>query len=169
MKAIFLVVPVWLSLSMAATAAQCPYSGATYLTPDSRFSIRFVKVPRLRGQVSDLGLRVRDEHARKDVVYYYFDEGSAPRITLISTTNVSLAGWRANPDGGVRPHGAATFIGLDPNGHIDQTAPSSEASAPRFVIIPELGEVLKNSGISFLRNDAFIRTSCSQVTRRRKL
>src|SRR4051812_48175499 len=92
-------------------------------------------------QVSDLALRVRDERSTKDVVYYFFDEGSAPFITLISTTDVRQRGWHIDPDGGIRPHGTASFVGLHTNGRIEQSAPWSGQWAAPIIIIPELGQV----------------------------
>lgn len=147
-------------LSTMASAGQCRYSAAHYSSPDHRLAVDFIKIHASPGLVSNLAMRVRDESARRYVAYYYFDEGSAARIALISTTDVSRPGWRADPDGGARPHGTATFIGLSGNGRLEQTAPSSANRAPQFVIIPELGQLLKASGVSIRRNDAFTLTSC---------
>lgn len=166
MKArLFLLLASIVTCPVRAATAGCPYLAARYRPPSGEISLQFLKIPQSRGQVSDLALRIRDERSGKDVGYYYFDEGSAPKISLISTTNVSVPGWRANPDGGIRPHGPATFIGMSSDGLIEQSPPSSRKTAPRFVIIPELGAVLKGSRISVRRYDAFTLVSCAARSR----
>lgn len=161
MKACLIVFAAFFSPTAVAASA-CPYSRAHYSTPTGDLALDFLKISPARGMVSDLALRVRAQRSAKDVAYYYFDQGSAPKITLISTTDVSARGWRVNPDGGIRPHGTATFIGMAADGRLEQTAPTSKTMARRFLIIPELGQVLKASGISVRRDDAFVLASCKR-------
>lgn len=162
MKSIsFIFAGLALLASRAEANVRCPYSNARYLVPGGRFEMAFYKVRRESGQINDLTLRIRDNRSRKSLVFYYFDQGSAPQIQLISTTDPSVHGWHITPDGGVRPHGTATFLAMDQTGRLEQTAPMSTTSASNYIIVPELGQLLKTTGISSSRNDAFVFASCS--------
>lgn len=59
-------------------------------------------------------------------------------------------------------YGSATFIGLREDGHILQTSPSSRSTAPRYIVIPELGQVFKTANFPGLTNNAFVLASCEK-------
>jgi hypothetical protein len=122
----------------------------------------FPDVAKQNELISDIAVRIRNLKTGQDLAWYYFDEGSAPRISLISTTDVRRSEWSPDPDGGRRPYGSATFIGLREDGHILQTSPSSRSTAPRYIVIPELGQVFKTANFPGLTNNAFVLASCEK-------
>jgi hypothetical protein len=155
---------------LAAAAAPdgqfCTFERAHYRTP--QMTLSFVGIGGHEDMVSDLAMHVRDRRTGRDIGWYYFDQGSAPRISLISTTDPTVRGWKHDPDDGERPHGSATFLGMNADGSLLQSPPSSRSRATQFVIIPELGEVLKGerwgqadgNGIQASGNDGFVLTGC---------
>lgn len=132
------------SLAAATPAAHCDILHARYQAPGApAYHLHFVRLASREGVVSDIGIHIFGNDPKAEL-WYYPDEGSARKISLISTIDPTRHGWHAVPDGGVRPHGSATYIGMHSDGIIDEDAPTSGSQAPAFVIIPELGQVYKN-------------------------
>ena len=143
---------IWLVAALVLSATpparhstqSCDILHAEYDAPATpRFHLRFVRLASSAGVVSDIGLHIFSDDPRAEL-WYYPDEGSAPRISLISTTDPTATGWHAEPDGGVRPHGTATLIAMRDDATIWPSAPSSQSPPPRYVIVPELGEVYRH-------------------------
>ena len=112
------------------------------------YTLTFHRVSSRTGLPSDVAVLIKDGKSGADT-WYYFDEGSALTVSLISTDNPTIKGWQASVDGGVRPHGPATFIGLTKGGKILNTSPTSSSAAPESIIIPELAQTLRNSRTQF--------------------
>jgi hypothetical protein len=124
------------------------------------YDLAFSTVADANGLVSDVAIEIRESTSTRKT-WYYFDEGSSQRISLISTDNPTAKGWHAVPDGGVRPHGPATYIGMDRLGNISWLSPKSTANAPYFIIIPELADTLRHERVAF-NPSAFVLTKCDR-------
>lgn len=142
-----------------APVNSCDLLHADYVAPGkSQYRLRFVMLASPKGVVSDIGLHIFSTD-RKAELWYYPDEGSAPRVSLISTTNPTKPGWHSEPDGGARPLGSATLIAMDVDGRIAPDAVNSKSVPPRYVIVPELGSVFKGLNRDY-RPAAFVFKSC---------
>lgn len=146
--------------AVGAGARDCTLRNASYAAPVSHLRLSFAFVGRPHELVSDLALHIVEPRSKKQF-WFYFDQGSAPQVSLISTTDATKPNWSPNPDGGVRPYGTATFIGLRKDGRILFDAPSSKTLAPQYIIIPELAALFKAIRLWGVDANAFVFTSCS--------
>lgn len=147
--------------SVAKAAHGCNVLHARYAAAgESQYTLSFARLALSEQSVSDIGLRI-DFKPSGRVLWYYFDQGSAPRVALISTDDFTRSNWRVVPDGGVRPYGSATFIGVGPVGNILQDAPTSSSNAPAAIIIPELAQALNGQEPDY-KPSSFKLQSCSQ-------
>lgn len=154
---------VW---ALVLSAASIPHAGpscnilhARYdLAGAPEYHLQFVKLASSKEVISDIGIHIYSTDPKAEL-WYYLDEGSIPRVSLISTTDPTKPGWHAEPDGGIRPHGSATFIGMNEDGTIAPDAVNSSSSPPRYVIIPELAQVYKGLRINYWPG-AFVLKSC---------
>ena len=145
----------------AANPHRCAAKNAVYASPISGMSLSFIDIGRRRGIISDLAVRILERRTHHEF-WYYFDQGSAPKISLISTTGVTGPTWSPGPNGGKPPYGTATFIGLRKSGEILFDAPSSKSAAPDYVIIPELAGVFKTMRLWDVDANAFVLIGCSK-------
>ena len=146
------------ALSLRHSLQTCDILHVEYVAPGTpSYHLRFVRLASRAGVVSDIGLHIFSDDPRAEL-WYYPDEGSAPHISLISSTDPTARGWHAEPDGGVRPHGSATLVAMRDDLTIWQTSPSSRSIAPLYLIVPELGEVYKNTARYWPA--AFVRRGC---------
>lgn len=132
----------------APEGGACKAASAQYQSTGSagdRAELRFAKV-QAPGFKSDLALGVRSA-ATKDFHWFLFDRGSARYLNLISTTDIKQPNWTApTPDGGKRPLGEMHYIGLDSSlAQIDQI-PDSGATAPNYIVLPDVQEVFVRRG-----------------------
>lgn len=156
---------VWLIAAVALAnvgpaerAKSCKILKADYAAAGKpQYRLKFVKLG--SPAVSDIGLHIFSSDPRAEL-WYFPDEGSAPRVSLISTTNPTVPGWHPEPDGGVRPHGSATLIAMAADGTIMPNVVTSRSRAPRYVIVPELGQVYKGIGSVAYWPAAFVLKSC---------
>lgn len=154
--------PLWAlvlsAASVAHAAPSCDILHARYdLAGEREYHLQFVKLASSKEVVSDIGIHIYSTDPKAEL-WYYLDEGSIPRVSLISTTDPTKSGWHGEPDGGIRPHGWATFIGMNDDGRIMPLAPTSHSLPPRYVIVPELAEVYRH--IVPYEPGAFILKSC---------
>jgi hypothetical protein len=156
------------ALMIASTTAgptssshRCALGDATYISPVSHLRLSFLGIEKRRDLISDIAVHITEPRSHRQF-WYYFDEGSAPKVSLISTTDVTARNWRPNPDGGERPYGYATFIGMRKSGEILFDAPSSKSTAPHYVLIPELAGVFKTIRLWGVDANAFVLTDCSK-------
>ena len=150
------------SISPAASTrsgAACRLIDTTYVSSSTdRLQISFARLPAAAGALNDLALHLRSRD-RSVERWYYFDEGSARRVALISTLDPTGKGWKVSPDG-KRPFGNVTYIGLDGLGDIAEAAPTRTQSPPRYIIIPELAEALRTVAPGY-RSSAFRIKGCA--------
>jgi hypothetical protein len=131
-------------LPTVATAA-CPITGATYSTP-SGARAEFRSVGSI-GWMSDLAIGVRSG-TNRPTHWFLFDRGSARYINLISTTDVTRAGWRPpSADGGVRPLGETHFVAASRDLVVSEEVPTSHTAVPYYLFFPDLPELLAHSPI----------------------
>lgn len=162
MKIAWLITPaVAIVAAPAIASSQCTFNQAEYSTPDSRLNLSFVNIGHRSDITGDLALRISDARTGKNLFWYYFDEGSLPRTTLISTTNVLSANWHPDPDDGDRPYGTAIFVGMNRDGRLLQSAPTSSQRATSYILIPDLAEVFKVARMWGRTNGAFVLKSCA--------
>lgn len=160
MKKIPMVVSIFLAAlgSSAQAQTKCTIGQSLYESSRNRsYTLSFVSLKPADYQVSDTAIRIESK-SNNTVIWYYFDQGAIPRVALISTTNPTKVGWHVEPDG-LRPNGTATFVGMDNQGNILDRAPKFHSLAPKFIVIPELAEVYRNSRHAF-RPAAFVFKSC---------
>src|SRR4051812_22204866 len=98
------------SAGAVAPWPRCTIGDAVYTMPASQLRLSFVGIGKRRDLISDIAVHITEPRSHRQF-WYYFDEGSAPKVSLISTTDVTARNWRPNADGGERPYGYATFIG----------------------------------------------------------
>jgi len=125
-----------------ACAHACPVEQAHYVM-DGQPGVEagFRPVGRYKGWISDVAFFVRTP-ARTD--YFLFDQGSAPYVSLISTTDVTEVGWAPpDPDGGVRPLGGMTYYSLHADRSFYQNViPKAGEEAPAQIFLPDLAEIM---------------------------
>jgi len=119
----------------------CPIVNATY-SGDDGATATFRQVARQGLWVSDLALGVRGATGHP-IHWFLFDQGSARYINLISTTDVTRKGWMPpSADGGERPLGDTHFIAVARSLAVILRVPTSRDSAPEYLLLPDLPEVL---------------------------
>jgi len=156
----FLVAVMGLALGQGAATGGCTIASAKYVAVGQpQYRLSFARLGSGSGTMSDVALHVRSGSGGGEA-WYYFDRGSARRVALVSTNDPTSPGWKAQPDGGVRPFGSATFIGMSKAGAIADMVPNSSSAAPDFVVIPELAETFRGREYAF-RAAAFVLDSCS--------
>jgi hypothetical protein len=164
--------PIVLALALFAQAhgaegqpgpSMCDITRASYIAagqPDYRLS--FARLRSSDGLVTDLGLHVRSASGKVDL-WWFFDQGSKPRIWLISTPDPTAADWTVPPpDGGVRVTAALTFIGMMKNGAIMSSSPNSGSPPPDYVIIPEAASLFDGLGERAYTPAAFVLQGCDR-------
>ncbi|MDF4002616.1 hypothetical protein [Luteibacter sahnii] len=121
----------------------CPIERATYVySTDRHVTATFADLGVVKGWMSPLALGVHLGPSKASY-WFLFDHGSARRTALISTTDVHAAGWRPPaPDGGVRPLGETSYLSWDGDRRVRQAIPLPGDRAPRFLLLPELEELL---------------------------
>lgn len=132
---------------MAAAATPCRVENAQYrLDLGSGFTAGFKKVGHYDGWVSDLALYVRSD-ATGAKYWFLFDEGAAPRVTLISTTDVETSGWSPpDPDGGERPLSETLYLQADAHDHFAENGPPQGGQvAPDKLLLPDLPAVIRGA------------------------
>ena len=144
-----------------AAPTKCSMLDAVYKSADDpRFILTAARLASHSEVVSDIGIHLRS-NSPEDESWWYFDEGSARRISLISTLDPTLAGWKAEPDGGTRIYGSSAFIGMSDKGDIVESAPQANSEAPYYIIIPELAEMYRKHKKEH-RPSAFVFSSCNK-------
>lgn len=124
------------------------------------YRLAFVKLASSEGVISDVGLHLTAPDPRNDI-WYYFDHGSDPRVSLISTFNPTLKGWKANPDGGPRPFGSAQFLGMKEDDSLMVISPNSRSAGLKYIIIPELARIYRGA-VPEYRPSAFVLIKCAR-------
>ena len=141
--------------------AQCSMLDAVYKSADDPgFTLTAARLASHSEVVSDLGIHLHS-NSPEDESWWYFDEGSARRISLISTLDPTVAGWKAEPDGGTRVYGSPAFIGMSIKGNILESAPQANSEAPYYIIIPELAEMYRKHKKEHPPS-AFVFSSCNK-------
>ena len=144
-----------------AATTKCSMLDAVYESADDpRFTLTASKLASHSEVVSDIGLHLHSS-SPEDESWWYFDEGSARRISLISTLDPTVTGWKAETDGGIRPYGSPAFIGMSIKGAILDSAPQAKSEAPYYIIIPELAEMYRKHPREH-RPSAFVFSSCNR-------
>lgn len=144
-----------------ADPLRCNMLNAIYKAADDpSFTLTAAKLASHSEVVSDIGLHLHSNNP-EDESWWYFDEGSARCIALISTLNPTVAGWKAEPDGGTRIYGSPAFIGMSVKGKILESAPQANSIAPYYVIIPELAEMYRKHKREH-RPSAFVFSGCKK-------
>jgi hypothetical protein len=141
-------------------AAPCDILNARYVAAgEPRYRLTVARLASTKEVMSDIALHIEPSSAKGEI-WYYLDQGSRPRIWLISTTNPTAKGWQAVPDGGNRPYGSATLIAMTKDGRILDAAPKSTSAAPHFIIVPELAEIYRDVEHGY-RPAAFVLAGCN--------
>ena len=141
---VMIALALLLAISAApADAAKCSMLDAVYKSADDpSFTLTVARLASHSEVVSDIGLHLHSNNP-EDESWWYFDEGSARRISLIATLDPTVAGWKPEPDGGTRVYGSPTFVGMSANGDIVESVPQANSMAPYYVIIPELADMYR--------------------------
>lgn len=154
-----------LALTMGQSAAAhqsnhtCPTIKSSYVAArEAGYRLTFGRLSSRESVIGDVAVHI-EAPSKRGEIWYYFDEGSLRRISLISTTDPTRRGWHANPDGGPRPHGTATYIGMDAAGRIAELAPKAASKAPHMIVIPELAEVYRSVNMQYTPA-AFVLSGC---------
>lgn len=72
------------------------------------------------------------------------DAGSSPSISLISTTDILVKGWRPpEPDGGDRPLGDMPIMIAGGGFIFNFDIPRKRAARPEYLLLPHLPEALE--------------------------
>jgi hypothetical protein len=142
------------------TSASCDITRALYVAAgEPQYRLSFERLPHHEGVIGDLALHIRAPSPAGEL-WYYFDQGTIPRVALISSTDPMVPGWRPDLDGRARPHGDLTYVGLTADGQIAASAPTSRSAPPRFVVIPELAETYLHIEPNYLPA-AFVFSGCA--------
>ena len=130
-----------LTTTAKSSSTTCAIEGSSFTGPDGAVAV-FRYIGRHNGWKSDLALGVRAGR-RNPFHWFLFDRGSARYINLISTTDVGRPGWSPpSPDGGPRPLGEMHFVAATSTLAVTSALPTSGASAPHYLLLPDLPEVL---------------------------
>ena len=144
----------------AAEPRACQQADARYeLVGHPEYKLGFIEVRRRSGLVNNVLLHIEQKPGRAEV-WYYFDEGARAAVGLISTTAEHPADWAQDPDGGARPAGTATFLGLYKDGRLAEASPQSDSPAVDFIIVPELAAVAARQFTGRFDNNAFRLVEC---------
>ena len=90
------------AFSMHIERRACDIEHSQYDAPGPRYDLRFVKLASAKGLANDVGLHLYSSDPKAEV-WYFIDEGSAPRVSLISTASQQLAAGMPILTGEVRP------------------------------------------------------------------
>lgn len=125
-----------------ALPASCKLANAHYtLSSDKSFTVTFAATGPLKGWLSNLALQV--SHGTESHYWFLFDAGSARYITLISTKDVTSAGWSPpTDDPTTRPLGEMHFFAWYARYRFLQTIPRADTAAPGSIFLPHLPEIL---------------------------
>jgi hypothetical protein len=132
-----------LGVAAAGLHASCPIGRATYTARDGAgLTASFHDIGKRLGWLSPLALGVQSARTRR-TFWFLFDRGAARRINLISTGDVTQAGWRPPlPDGGMRPLGEMPYLAANADLAFDEHVPTAASPAPKYILLPELPEAL---------------------------
>jgi hypothetical protein len=137
--------------------AACPIVNSSFAGPQGALAT-FRYIGRRAGWFSDLALGIRA--AKGHLTHWFlFDRGAARYVNLISTTEVTRKDWKPpSPDGGNRPLGEMRFVAATRDLRILGVVPNSRDTAPVFLLLPDLPEVLahraqppENVGLFFFK------------------
>ncbi|MEE3622702.1 hypothetical protein UCD39_01690 [Nitrospirillum sp. BR 11752] len=134
-----LICTVFLAAPVTTLAAEkpCKTINAHYVSASSPlYKLDFVDLKGKEEISSDVGIHIQNG-IKGEEIWYFFDQGTTARISLISTTDLTVKDWHSPSDGDPRPHGVAQFIAMDLNGKIPDQPPKADSIAPHYIIIPE--------------------------------
>jgi hypothetical protein len=127
----------------AGAAPACAIDHARYaLDGDPTFTAGFRRIDKSRDVVSNLGFFVRSQRTGHSF-WFFFDGGTARYINLVSTTDVTVSGWKV---GGVSPLGDMHFLQADKAYRFSLDWPEHGQPAPAYILIPGLREALATHG-----------------------
>jgi hypothetical protein len=135
------------ALGGEAMASPCRADHARYtMKEDPAIVAGFYRMEKGRG-LSDLAFYVRSNRS-DDTFWYFFDGGSAHRISLISMNDPTKPGWRApDPDSRTgRPHGDTMFMQADRNLRFSPEWPHQGGTPPRYILLPDMAEIFSRDG-----------------------
>ena len=144
----FTLLPVFVLMSVPVLAA-CPAERARYAARGAPLvTAGFHTLPRRTSFVSDLAFYVHNA-ATGHTFWFGFDTGSASRVSLISTTDVTAKGWRPAQDGypveAVGPLGDLQYLSAGPDMEFGLDVPRRGTYAPAFIVLPEFAEAVWQS------------------------
>jgi len=95
--------------------------------------------------------------------WFLFDAGSAPVVSLISTTNVLATGWSPPPpDGGSHPLMDMQIYVMDETMKMSAEVPRASDTSPAYLFIPMLTDALRGaSSRQWLAPGVFKRIACA--------
>ena len=143
----------------AVSTISCPAEDAHYVLrhfPD--VSARFRSVDSSPDWPSGLALAV---HSRPGQTSWWLPwRGGTDNLQhLASTTDVTARDWRPpNPDGGPRPLGDRSYVGMDADYNVLEDVPHRGGLAPAHMLIPDAGS---SRDPVFLAKQFFDLVSCS--------
>jgi hypothetical protein len=161
----FLLIFVLISVPVLAA---CPAERARYVARGApQITAGFHILPRRTSFVSDLAFYVHNA-ATGHTFWFGFDGGSASRVALISTTDVTAKGWRPAENGrpveAVGPLGEVQYLSAGPDMEFGLDVPRRGTYAPAFIVLPEFAETMWQS--DFRGEDApigvYAFTACSK-------
>ena len=128
---------------LLAVAGTCSPEQAHYvLRDDPAITARFLEVPATSDWPSGLALRLHSSRSGRDHDFLPWRGGSAGRLHLASTSDVTAAHWQAPGPDQLRPLGDVEYIGVDQDYNLLADLPQRGAVAPVHFLLPDLREAL---------------------------
>lgn len=141
---------LFLALCVVAPArAACPAERARYAARGERtITAGFHILPPRHEFISNLAFYV--SNAKTGHTFWFgFDGGSAARVALISTTDITAKGWRQAIDGvpgwAAGPLGGMPYLSAGSDMIFGLYVPHRGDPAPRFILLPDFPNAMRDS------------------------